>query len=249
MPSNIASAMVVLAESSLSRGETKAAYLLALRATSTAEKLSLPRLLARALDVTLCVQAMTGEWVDAEQTLARRRDLGNIARKSKFGVELYYFRLRDRLEEASKVSLDLKNNSWYSIWGQLELCRCLVQNGAGHETKKRLLEQTELAKARGYQELEKYANLISGAVDPHSDDKRWGELKNECRFAAWVELFLGSIELDSRRLYARFETEEALEQAHNLRLRSVDLSHAALSSVANKLIEELVPSKTNVVFE
>ena len=249
IPSNIASAMVVLAESSLSRGETKAAYLLALHATSTAEKLSLKRLLARSLDITICVQAMTGEWADAEQTLARRRGLGNIALDSKFGVELYYWRLRDRPTEARKVSLKLPKNNWYSIWGRLELFRCLVQNGTGHEIKEELAEQTKLAKENGYLELEKYGNLLSGAVNPHSDDKMWGELRNKCRFAAWVELFLGSIEFDARRLNARFEAEAAVEQANNLRLRSVDLSHAALSSMANKLIEELAPSETKIVYK
>jgi hypothetical protein len=248
-PSKMASAMVVLAETSLSRGETKAAQFLALHAISTAEKLSLRRLHARALDVTLCVQAVSGDWADAKETLAKRRAMGGIAHESQLGAEIYYWRLRDRPKEASNAALELRTNNWHAIWGRLELCRCLVQNGSLHEIGERLRRQIELAEAQGYQELVSYGELIAGAVNPRSDAQRWKELRNECRFAPWIELFLGSIEFDTRRLQAQFETKKAIEQAHNLRLRSVDLAHSAQTTVANKLIEDLVPPETNIVFE
>lgn len=248
-PSKMANAMVVLAESSLARGETKAAYLLGLHAISTAEKLSLKRLLARALDVTLCVQAVTGEWVDAEKTLVRRQGMGDIAHDSRFGAEVYFWRLRGQVEEAKKAALELRTNTWHSIWGRLELCRCLVQNGAINGTKKNLLELTALAERAGFQELANYGELLTGSINPRADDDRWKELRNKCRFAPWIELFLGSIELDARRLHARFETEKAIEQANTLRLRSVDLAHSAQTAAANRLIEELAPPATVVVFE
>jgi len=248
-PSRMAQAMVVLAETSLSRGETKSAHLLALHAISTAEKLSLRQLLARALDVVLCVQAMIAEWADAESTLARRKAMGKIGIDSQLSSEIYYWRLKGRFQEASDAASKLNSNSWHAIWGRLELYRCMIQTDNADGMDSELQSQINSATEQGYEELAQYGELMVGAINPRSDDNRWAELKNECRFAPWVEVFLGSIELDARRLQARFDTEKATEQAHNLRIRSKDLAHASQTTAANKLIEELVPSETIVVFE
>ena len=81
----------------------------------------------------------------------------------------------------------------------------------------------EAASARGFAELQIYAQLLLGAVTDVADDA-WAELQRRATTSVWTEVFLGALEMDARRL-SRTHPELARRRWRALEARAAELGY------------------------
>lgn len=222
-----------LAALAVGRGEPAVATRWLRDGLATARKLRLARLEPLAATIQLDLAAQTGDPV-----LAREARTAADAYRESWNwklSELRWLRLQGMRDEAEALVRTVPVRGYSGALAQLELARLRLEEEEPEHALNPLKVGLELAREARLKELVTYGELLEGVLHPHSVHD-WEARCQRARASTWVELFLGSLELDARYLRQHGQEEEALKRLRTLHSRAVDMGNRPYARVALELL-------------
>jgi len=214
-----AEAGLALATLLVERGEPLAARHLLDETIHRIRGLMLEHLLPRAMRVTLKVATLTGETTDATLALPGLSSDDDEAA----AALVHWWRSRGDVDRALNVAAPPHELSYgHTLW-RLERARAALVGARREMAAEEARAGLEAASARGFAELQIYAQLLLGAVTDIDDDA-WAELLRRATTSVWTEVFLGALEMDARRL-SRTNPVQARQRWRALEARAAELGY------------------------
>ncbi len=215
-----AEAGLALATLLVERGEPLAARHLLDETIHRIRGLVLDHLLPRAMRVTLKVATLTGETTDATLALP---GLSVHEDDEAAAALVHWWRSRGDVDRALSVPAPPDEHTYgHTLW-RLERARAALVGARRAMAADEARAGLEAASARGFAELQIYAQLLLGAVTDVDDDA-WAELLRRATTSVWTEVFLGALEMDARRL-SRTNPELARQRWRALEARAAELGY------------------------
>ncbi|MFZ5481287.1 MAG: protein kinase domain-containing protein [Myxococcota bacterium] len=214
----------------LGRGDPATAALHVREALTTARRLNLVRLRARALALSLEVATVRRDPEAARRVLAEVDTLP--ARETPLAVaELRWWRSVGEYDRALLAADPGATTGYRGAEMELETARLRIVCGDTHKAFAHLERAEALAKAGGFRELLLYARVLRGAAEPDVDDG-WAATVEEALRSPWIDLFLYVLLVDARRRHVQGDALGARGRYLELAVRAEEHGHRPFSAAA-----------------
>ncbi|MBW2255615.1 MAG: serine/threonine protein kinase [Deltaproteobacteria bacterium] len=181
----------------------------------------LPHLLPSAMRVTLQIACHTLDTTDAAMALTRLAESA-VTDPEVPSVQVRWWRIRGDVKEALAIEPPSQPGYGLTLW-RIEHARARLLGGFTPDVIDEARRGLQEARRAGFKELELYALLILGAMG--HEDVDWQGLLARASGSLCIEVYLGALELEARRLMARGEEELALSCWRTLRIRARELGY------------------------
>jgi hypothetical protein len=232
-----AESTLLLARLSLGKGDVGGASLLGSEVLSVAESLRNSALVHRALALALDIATTAQDEEKAEETMARRLELGG-GHPSWTVAEVRWWRTRRDLDRAVEAAAGIAREGWDGARLAIELARTHLEAGAMDDLRKEIGRATDICRSRGFKELALLANLVLAAAEEQSE-ATWATAVEKALASRWVELSLAALEMDGRRHRGLGNRTQARERFETLQNRALDLHQRHYVARAEHWLGEL----------
>ncbi|MCB9669449.1 MAG: hypothetical protein H6734_08265 [Alphaproteobacteria bacterium] len=184
--------------------------------------LRLDHLLASAMRVALLLAALQGNTAEAQVAHQTLQELQH-ADPEVPATLVRWWRQQSEVDRALEVEAPNADTYGHTLF-LLERARAAVSGGHDDLALEQGHAGLEEARANSYAELEIYARLILGAVEP-LEEEAWMDLMESASKTLNTETYLGALEMHARRLTQLGEDREAKRQWRTLQARSEELGY------------------------
>lgn len=184
--------------------------------------LRLDHLLPAATRLALQVATLRGDGADAAVALSAIGERPELDPETPAALVRWY-RSRGAIDRALAVAPP-PPGSWGHVLWRLERARAAISAGELAVARIELRHGLVDASSRGFHELQLYARILGGAVEP-VDDGVWAEILREASASLYTEVYLGALEMDARRLHAAGDEVSAQSRWRALHGRSGELGY------------------------
>ncbi|MCA9568094.1 MAG: hypothetical protein KC656_09640, partial [Myxococcales bacterium] len=204
------------------RGETAGARQVLDQTVHQIRALRLDHLLASAMRVALLLAALQGNTAEAQVAHQTLQELQH-ADPEVPATLVRWWRQQSEVDRALEVEAPNADTYGHTLF-LLERARAAVSGGHDDLALEQGHAGLEEARANSYAELEIYARLILGAVEP-LEEEAWMDLMESASKTLNTETYLGALEMHARRLTQLGEDREAKRQWRTLQARSEELGY------------------------
>jgi hypothetical protein len=214
---------LALATLLVERGETAGARQVLDQTVHQIRALRMDHLLASSMRVALLVAAVQGSTAEAQLAQQTLRELK--AHDPEVPATLVrWWRQQSEVDRALEIEPPAVDDRYGHTLFLLERARAAVSGGHDELALRDGRQGLAAAESNGYSELNVYARLILGAVEP-GDDRTWSDLLRAAAQTLNTETYLGALEMNARRLTFQGDEREAKRQWRTLGARSEELGY------------------------
>jgi hypothetical protein len=205
------------------RGETAGGRHLLDQTVHQIRALRLDHLLPTAMRVALLLAAVQGHTAEIQLAQGTLADLPPLDPEVPATLVRVY-RQQSETDRALRVKPPDRTNTYGHTLFLLERARTAVAEQDDVLARNELGIALDQARTGTFRELEIYARLLWGAVDP-GDDSEWAAVLQQAARTLNTETYLGALEMDARRCSRLKRTRDAIRQWRTLGARSEELGY------------------------
>lgn len=229
----LAEAHLLESRLALGRGQPTAARVLVGPIIATARAFSLGRLMALGWSMKLRLAAVMNDKVAARAAISGR----NPNRQT--GIPEWRFALTRWHRVQKNIGQAMEHADWdkpttpAGVFLSIEAARIHLAMGNHNAAREAIARTQQVLNNRAYGELELLAQLVSGAIDPTTDEQ-WHQIVHQAKSSPWIELSLTSHAMDAHRSMSMGDSARARSHFKDLFQRANHIGHAYHTAVANE---------------